>query len=173
MCDSVGTRFALVSAAGVQRPTQFIRDESSLIEKVIPMGVSFWLQELADAVASRMLPIDLPAPVGCHVCEIDGIHELSVFPATTEVVGGKRDGRHLLPTFHLEVLPLLELFEEIKAIDWQNAPVNKSDELGAHVVIEAQYQGHEVRLQILARAPQRFEAGRQLHVHKNAIVETW
>ena len=120
-----------------------------------------------------MAPIDLPAPIGCHFCEVDGVWEISIFAANTEVVGGRRDGRCFHSKFTMELLPILWLFDDGQNVTWQNAPVNRSDELGAHLSLDADYRGHAVRLHVLAQAPRRFEAGRQLLVHENAIVESW
>ncbi len=137
------------------------------------MTVPTWLRELADAVAAQIAPAELLAPLGCHFCEVDGQWEVSLFAAATEVVGGSRDGRRRQSKFTLNVLKVLGMLDEIKAIHWQNRAVNRSDELGAHISIEARYAGHAVWLRVLADAPRRFSSGRQIRVNDDAIVETW
>lgn len=137
------------------------------------MNVPPWLRELADAVAAQIAPADLLAPLGCHICEVEGQWEISLFASSTEVVGGSRDGRRRQSKFTVNLMKVLGLFEEIKACHWQNRPFSASDELGAHFSVDAHYAGHPVSLRVLAAAPKRFSSGRQARVNDDAIVETW
>lgn len=137
------------------------------------MTVPAWLSDLADAVVEQIAPIELLSPVGCHFCEADGRWEVAIFASTTEVVGGRRDGRNVQSKFRLNVLQLLAMFDDVLRCDWQNLPVDRDDELGAHLSIEGSHQGHDVWLRILSEAPRRFPAGRQARVHDNAIIDTW
>ena len=137
------------------------------------MNLSPWLQEFAEAVAAEMILLNHDCPIGCHICEVDGSWEVSLFASRTEIVGGSRDGKFQQPVYTLDVLRILPLFDAVDAVQWQNQPVNRRDELGAHLEINGRIEEHPVSLRILAKAPSRFGAGQQMRVHENAVVQTW
>lgn len=137
------------------------------------MTVSLWLQELADAVAAQMNLIKDPCPIGCHFCEVDGMWEVSLFASSTEIVGGSNDGKCKQSPFIMNVATILPLFDSVESVQWQSQPVDRKDELGAHLAIEGTVEGHPVSLRVLAKAPRRFASGRQVRVHENAVVRRW
>ena len=137
------------------------------------MTVSPWLQELADAVAEQLIPLKNAFPIGCHCCEVDGRWELSLFASSTEIVGGVHDGKCQPSVFAMNLMSILLHFDEVESVQWQNQPVDRKDELGAHVAIDGRIDGNAVSLRVLAKAPRRFACGQQVRVHENAVVQTW
>lgn len=134
-----------------------------------------WLDELANAMASEFHALGLPAPVGCHYFEntVEELWEVALFVGATEIVGGKRDGVRRNGRFGVSLLRLSELFSRIDDIYWQATSLGRDDELGPHISIEGEYQGHAVWVRILARPPQRFAAGQLLKVHESRVVGNW
>jgi hypothetical protein len=59
-----------------------------------------WLQELADAAALQLIPADVLSPIGCHFGFADEAWEISLFAASTQIVGGKHDGVLRPSRFH-------------------------------------------------------------------------
>ena len=136
-----------------------------------------WLADLANHVATEMYPIDLLAPLGCHYHLNDEIPggqcEITVFAASTEIVGGEFDGKHQPSKFCLDLRNMLKHFDQIETFHWQTAPVAEDDELGAHVSIEGEYQGQSVWLRVVAEAPKRFSCGRQANVYELKLEDVW
>lgn len=132
-----------------------------------------WLQELADAVALQLIPVDQLAPVGCHFCLVDETWEISLFVSSTQIVGGKKDGVLRHSRFNVDVQAVADLFSEVRSISWQALPLVADDELGAHISIDGSCAGNRVWLRILARAPKRFDVGRRAVVYDAAWEETW
>ena len=124
-----------------------------------------WLQQLADAVAPLMIPADILAPVGCHFCFADETWEISLFAASTQIVGGKNDGVLRPSRFQVDLLALTKLFSEIHELTWQALPIAADDELGPHIAIRGACGENTVALRILSRAPRQFEAGRRAIVY--------
>src|SRR5262249_28640782 len=120
-----------------------------------------WLQELADAAALQMIPADILAPVGCHFCFADETWEITLFAASTQIVGGKHDGVLRPSRFHVDLQAVSKLFSEIHDLTWQALPLATDDELGSHVAITGDYREHSVTLRILPRAPRTFPVGRR------------
>ena len=132
-----------------------------------------WLKQLADAVALRILPVDVLAPVGCHYCLVDGTWEIALFAASTQIVGGEKDGRLRMSRFTLDLNAVTSLFTEVTNLTWQAQSFAADDELGPHVSIEGSCGGHSVWLRILSRPPRRFAPGRRAIVYEPAWEETW
>jgi hypothetical protein len=132
-----------------------------------------WLQELADAAAQQMIPADILAPIGCHFCFADETWEVSLFAATTQIVGGKYDGVLRPSRFVVDVHAVTKLFSEIHDVSWQVLPLAANDELGSHIAIIGTCREHAVNLRILSRAPRQFAAGRRAIVYENAWEEIW
>jgi hypothetical protein len=132
-----------------------------------------WLQQLADAAALQMIPADILAPVGCHFCFVDQTWEISLFAASTQIVGGKLDGVVRPSRFHVDLQVVTKLFSEVHELSWQALPLATDDELGSHIAITGTYRENKVALRILSRAPRQFEAGRRAIVYENAWEETW
>lgn len=148
----------------------FSADESALVTMAAPPP---WLEELANAAAARLSPVDLLAPLGCHYCFVDDQWEVTLFAANTEILGGRKDGALCSSKFSLNVFELFDLFEEVRGCQWQSLPLGSYDELGAHISLEGTYAGQGVWLRILASAPRRFRSGRLAHVHDHIWEEVW
>ncbi|MFG0241097.1 MAG: hypothetical protein ACF8CY_08645, partial [Gimesia chilikensis] len=75
--------------------------------------------------------------------------------------------------FCLDILKLREIFDEITALYWQALPVSYDDQLGAHVSVEAVYEGHQVWVRVLSESPEEFEPGRRIEAYEFDLKEIW
>lgn len=134
-----------------------------------------WLAELADVVATAIVGVALPAPIGCHFFRNELLNqwELTLFPGTTEIVGGKLDGRIKPSPFTLDLARLTWALDSLDRFHWQSHRLGADDELGPHVSLEGTHQGHAVWVRILAEAPEQFEISRRVHTAEQAIEDLW
>ncbi len=132
-----------------------------------------WLASLTDQVAAVFVAVDLLAPLACHYSTNEGLWEVTLFAAPTEIIGGPQDGRVRPSRFHLDVKPLLEQFDQVDSAYWQAQGLGRDDDLGPHFGIEGTYQGHHVWLRLPALPPKRFPPGRQALVQERAWEELW
>ena len=139
----------------------------------MPKSPPKWIQELADATALQIIPVDSLAPIGCHFCLADGVWEITLFVGSTEVVGGSQDGQVHHARFNLDVQAVCRLFSTVGEISWQAHPLGDGDELGPNVAIEGEYAKHSVRLRILAFPPQKFPSGRRAVTFGPLWEELW
>jgi hypothetical protein len=131
------------------------------------------MRVFADAVAAQLQAVDVLPPLGCHVHRDAEAWELTVFASATEVIGGSRDGEFRMSRFHVDVLGICQLFDEIASITWQTHRLGQRDDLGAHLAIEGQVQGEPVWLRIPAVAPKAFAPGRLAHALTQQWEEVW
>lgn len=132
-----------------------------------------WLKRLVERVCGCIDLLQDAPPIGCHFAEHDDTWEVTVFVASTEIVGGVHDGRRIPSLFVADLSQVLLVFESVESCGWQPHRVDKEDELGAHVAIHGQFEGHQVWLRILAEAPEKFEAGRHANLLDRMIVDVW
>ena len=134
-----------------------------------------WLDTLANEVARRIYAVDVLSPVGCHSFynEEEDLWEVTVFASSTEVIGGRLDGKITSSKFGVDVLGVSELFSDVVCIDWQSHRVGPEDELGAHISIEGTFQGVSVWLRVLAQAPERFQVGRYVYTDESRLENVW
>ena len=132
-----------------------------------------WLQQFANIMVRHFVPADVMPPVGCHYAHVDDQWEVTLFAAATEVIGGQKDGARRPACFSLDVLRVVEHFDDVHLLEWQAHPVGPDDELGAHLSVEGHYAGHPVWLRLLAEAPSRFTAGRYARVNERLWEEAW
>jgi hypothetical protein len=137
------------------------------------VGLPHWLRDFANSVALRMTPMDLMSPLGCHIYRAEGVWEVTLFASSTEIVGGNHDGVRRPSKFSVDLHGVCELFTEVTAFNWQALSLGPDDELGAHISIEGNYNGHDIWLRVLSKAPRRFEPGRQSMVYQLSLEETW
>ena len=125
-------------------------------------------------LAQRLIAVGLAAPIGVHVqTGDDELLELSLFYGRTEIVGGPHDGRTTSVPFWLDLHGLDGIFDLITEFAWQAAPLGDDDDLGPHIALEGVYDGHPVRIRLLAAAPARFPAARAADTLSGDIVERW
>lgn len=132
-----------------------------------------WLNDLTQAVAAAIVPTDVMPPLGCHFFDGEGLCEVTLFAAKTEVIGGERDGFQFPAEFILDIAGILSLFSDVRSIEWQALPYERDDEIGAHVAIEGTYAGEDLLLRIPAQAPDRFGVGRYANVQEMRFVDAW
>ncbi|HUQ68862.1 MAG TPA: hypothetical protein VM165_05025 [Planctomycetaceae bacterium] len=132
-----------------------------------------WMRDFADAVASHLQPVDVMSPLGCHLHRSVEAWEVTVFASSTEVVGGSRDGESRASRFHVDVLGVCQLFDELDGLSWQTHRLGQGDDLGPHIAIEGRVQGEPVWLRIPATAPKPFSPGRLAHANTQQWEEVW
>lgn len=132
-----------------------------------------WLATLANEVAAQIEPLGTMGPIGCHYHPGPAGWEITVFAALTEVVGGPHDGQVFGARFEIDLKALLNIFSQVNAMRWQSQDLGKEDELGAHLSIEGLYGKEPVCVRIPAVAPERFEPGLQMLVHRRSWQEIW
>lgn len=132
-----------------------------------------WINELASEIGVRLLPIDFPPPLGCHVFDEDGLVELTLFFGATETMGGELDGCHRSARFHFDLLGVTELFDDVQSFFWQPLTIDTEDDLGPHVSIEGTYQGNQVWVRVLSRPPENVSAGVIANTYTGEFVQRW
>jgi hypothetical protein len=130
---------------------------------------------MANEVAAQMQPLDLLAPLGCHHYHDRDRNqwEVTLFAANTATVGGRCDGQITPSKFSVDLCELQGIFTETKSVHWQSVSLGPGDQLGAHVSLEADYNGHSVWLRILASAPPHIQTGRTANANTMQIEEDW
>jgi hypothetical protein len=116
-----------------------------------------WLDRLLEEVAACVEAESPMGPLGMRYREEEGFWEVWVFPTPVELVGGAHDGEVVVPGFSLDLEELQAAFDEVVAFVWNALGLNYPE--GPHVAIEGAFQGREVYLQVLARAPEDEEPG--------------
>ena len=132
-----------------------------------------WLTTLANQVAALIEPIGTMGPIGCHHHMGPAGWEITVFAASTEVVGGPHDGRVFEARFEVDLKALVLLFSSVSSMHWQSQELGQEDDLGAHLSIEGVYGEEPVFVRIPALAPAQFEPGRKMLVHRRTWQEVW
>jgi hypothetical protein len=130
---------------------------------------------MANRAARLLRAVDLLSPVGCHYYRNQARDqwEVTLFASSTEVIGGRYDGRITASKFCLDLRELLGLFDDVTGFQWQALPLGPEDELGPHISLEGRYEGRSVWLRILATAPPRFETGRCLNARDLRLDDVW
>lgn len=132
-----------------------------------------WLNDLTERIAERLLPVDLPPPLGCHVHREDDVTEVTLFFGGTETLGGLADGTYRPARFHFDMAGVTEVFDEVTSFFWQPLTIDSEDDLGPHVSIEGTFEGNEVWLRVLARAPETVSAGVVANAFTGEFVQRW
>jgi len=134
-----------------------------------------WLERLANAVSRAFCAYEPLAPLGCHVHR-DSDHgqwEVTLFVSSTEFFGGPRDGQVSVSRFMLDLRALINTFDDVETFYWQAHAMPEDDQLGPHLGIEGQFEGHDVWLRVTATPPSQFEPGRVINTVTNQIEHTW
>lgn len=134
-----------------------------------------WLRWFANDAARGILSDASQAPIGCHFFHDSdrNVWEVTLFVSLTEVVGGPQDGTTLPSQVQLDIVQVMQTFDEIPQTYWQSDPVREDDELGQHVSFEGTARGHDVWLRILRRPPVWTEPGRLLHASSGQLENLW
>lgn len=132
-----------------------------------------WLEEFTEAVAGYLIPVDCLPPLGCHAVEFDGVHEITLFFGTTEVLGGMMDGEETPARFYCDIHNITKLFDDVQSCHWQPATIAPDDDLGPHVAVEGTYRGHAVWLRVLSSAPEIAQPARVADTIAREFVEQW
>ena len=123
-----------------------------------------WLVELIDRAAGLFEPLMSVSRVGFDCWPTEEHWVVYLFLGDTEIIGGRDDGRLDPPDFHLDLLGLIELFDDIQSSRWTVFPV-AGDEVGddrSFVSLTARYQGNPVCLRLLSIAPDSAGPGLKL-----------
>ncbi|MCH2213176.1 MAG: hypothetical protein MK110_17865 [Fuerstiella sp.] len=133
-----------------------------------------WLSWFANTAGSAILDTDLHAPIACHYYQNEyNEWEVTLFVSDTEVVGGSRDGTRLPCPVQLDVLRVMELFDQMPKTHWQSGGVPEDEEFDQNLSFEGRVRGHYVWLRMLAQAPKQAGPGRLLHATTGRLEELW
>ena len=150
-----------------------------------------WVSSLTEEIARHLVAAAVPAPIGVHVQRSDTpastgprpstkrraprepVWEVSLFYGKTEVLGGAGDGKRTDTAFWLDLAAVTAAFTSVEGFFWQAAPLGPEDDLGPHVAVEGVYDGHRVRLRVLAAAPERFPSARAADTLNGTFVDLW
>lgn len=134
-----------------------------------------WLSRLSQQIAAEIAPVDLMSPIGCHYFHepLADEWEITLFASSTEIVGGEFDGLSHASKFTVNIADVVKCFDTARRVHWQNLPIADDDELGPHLSVEGEFEGHDVWLRILATAPPQFSHGRRLSIYEMKIEDLW
>lgn len=136
-----------------------------------------WLSELANLATQAFHSQSPLAPVGCHFHKNDEVSptqwEVTLFVSSTEVFGGAQDGQSSFSRFMVDLRDLMAIFDAVESCYWQAQPMAEDDQLGPHVGVEGQFQGHSIWLRITSHPPSEFEAGRVFDHAANELQNRW
>lgn len=134
-----------------------------------------WLRWLSNDAARGIIADEHHAPIGCHFFRNpeNDEWEVSIFVSSTEVVGGPMDGRKIPLQVQLDVVHVMNLFDETPNVYWQSDAIAEDDELAQHISFEGQARGHRIWLRILKDAPEGTGPGRLLHTQSGEMETLW
>jgi hypothetical protein len=134
-----------------------------------------WLRWFGNDAARAITAEEGQCPVGCHFFhdQENLIWEVSVFVATTEIVGGPMDGTSFTASLRLNISDVISLFDKVSQIFWQSDAVADDDELAQHVSFEGTARGHKIWLRVLNESPQGTGPGRLLHSQSGELETLW
>jgi hypothetical protein len=85
---------------------------------------------------------------------LDDPWEVHFYPSVSEVVGGPRDGALVYPGLVLDLVGVLDLFDEIDGATWSGRIRNRVPRYrGGVVEVSGWFAGHPVRLCVFERPP--------------------
>jgi len=134
-----------------------------------------WLRWLSNDAARGIVADDSHAPIGCHFYQNPDNEEweVSIFVSSTEVVGGPLDGKRLPLQLHLNIVHVMNLFDEMPTVFWQTDPVADDDELSQHISFAGTARGHRLWLRVLRESPEGTGPGRLLHSKSGEMENLW
>lgn len=134
-----------------------------------------WLRRLSNDAARGIVADEFHAPIGCHFYQNSQNNEweVSIFVSATEVVGGPMDGRQLPLQVQLDIVHVMNLFDETPTIYWQSEALADDDELAQHISFEGMAHGYRIWLRILKEPPSGTGPGRLLHTQSGEMETLW
>lgn len=138
-----------------------------------------WLDRFANLATQAFHSADKLAPVGCHFHRYEeerGLPpqwEVTLFASSTEIYGGALDGSCAVSRFMLDLRVLMEVFDVVESFYWQAQTMADDDELGPHVGVEGEFEGHAVWLRITSKSPSQFDSGRVVDLCANEVQDRW
>lgn len=135
-----------------------------------------WLGRFVNQIAQAFRSEELLAPLGCHFHRDEHQSpewEVTLFVSRTEFLGGARDGQSAPSRFMLDLRDVITTFDNVESTYWQSHPMADDDQVGPHVGIEGQFEGHSIWLRITAAPPAQFEAGRVVDAYAETVKNCW
>ena len=119
-----------------------------------------WLNTLLEEVGGCIEADSPVGPLGLRYRVEEGYWEVWIYLTPVELVGGRHDGKVVVPGFSVDLEQLRESFDSVVACHWNALGLTYPE--GPHISIEGVFQGREVYLQVLAYAPEGEEPGLKL-----------
>lgn len=137
-----------------------------------------WIERLAGLVTEAFHSDDVLAPIGCHFhCHDEELSrpqwEVTLFVSHTEFFGGAYDGQRAVSRYMLDLKKVMAAFDAVESFYWQAQSMAEDDQLGSHIGLEGEFEGHSVWLRITSEAPAQFEPGRTIDAYANVVEDNW
>ncbi|MEZ6046514.1 MAG: hypothetical protein R3C11_13270 [Planctomycetaceae bacterium] len=131
-----------------------------------------WLVGLIDELTDLFEPMAEVGRVGFD-CQIEEGHwTLSLFLGQTEFVGGLHDGLSRPANFQFNLLPLLNLIDEVEQFNYFACPDEQEQtslQTSSHITLRGRHQNNPLQLHILSTPPQ--QAGPGIRQFPNGVVD--
>ena len=137
-----------------------------------------WIERLANLISEEFRSSDLLAPIGCHFHHHDdGVDrpqwEVTLFVSNTEFFGGPHDGKLAVARYMLDLKKVFAVFESVDSFYWQAQSMADDDQIGPHIGLEGEFEGHSVWLRVTSEPPTQFGAGRSVDLYSNVVEDCW
>lgn len=125
-----------------------------------------WLRAAIETACSSF-ELGAPGNIGWSVLFGRDGWEAWIYPTEVEMVGGDRDGEHLLPGLHaVRLSEIVELFDEPPDLSWFLCSAEITE-----VSIEGHVQGHDVWLHIMEEPPEDAGATAKFDVNSGTLQD--
>ncbi len=78
-----------------------------------------WIREIVTTVQDCMEPTGPMAPLAFRISKDQEGYLLCVYPRINELLYGKQDGRLVVPGFRLNICRLMNIFDDMPAVEWE------------------------------------------------------
>jgi hypothetical protein len=127
-----------------------------------------WLIVFVHQVAALFEPMKGIGRVGSECEYTDAGWEARLYLGSTEIVGGKDDGRFQLIAFELDFVRLTESFTRLDDFRWSVSGTNEGSN-SSFITLRGLVDDNQVSLKIYSRPP--IEAGPALRQHSDGTVD--
>lgn len=127
-----------------------------------------WMDTLIQDVAAQFHPLGTVARVGYECEPTETGWQLRMYLGSSEVVGGKDDGRSQVANFDLGILKLIKCFDDVTDITWSS--IASTPDTGRSFITLDGIKGQQsVCLKVYAFPPR--DSGLALRTHLDGSVE--
>ncbi len=115
-----------------------------------------WLSRFVDRVLASVTALSIPGQFNCHTYFNDTADEWEVtLFARSSQFGGRLKGLSQNCPIAVDVFELASCFSQVDGCGWQSARIDSEDDVGPHLSIEGDFDGHRVWLRMPGQVPKR------------------